>query len=424
MQLKRIVASDTRSANEQATALYGSDVLIISNNRVNGQVELVVAVDVPELGASSSKKEPIKPVGAGFETHMNLFELQSHVRTQIPKMSLNVLSSEKKLSIEQAPLVNEEKQALEYEQRDRQRNKELLTLIREEIGALRREFSAQKIQTQNIASLSLKQEIRDLLTELSDQGMSASMCQTFISDLQDVQTTGEALCLIRTKLKLNLPKIVLPAQGVHLIAGPSGSGKTLMIAKLANKLGIDLGPGQVAVISYKDTRVGAWSQVQMLCAQAGVDCFRANNPETLGLLLADISPRKLVLIDTAGVTMMPNIQEVLIVVPSCVCHAVVAADASLLTLNRLLNIGDLNWESLMISKLDESIRPWPLIEYLSGKQIGISAVGDGPEVHHMNKTFKFEDVVDKVLGSLEEEHSGDNLNFIKSELNFSAHATH
>lgn len=56
MQLKRIVASDTRSANEQATALYGSDVLIISNNRVNGQVELVVAVDVPELGASSSKK--------------------------------------------------------------------------------------------------------------------------------------------------------------------------------------------------------------------------------------------------------------------------------------------------------------------------------------------------------------------------------
>ena len=48
MELKRILARDTRSATEKAMALFGPDVLIISNNRVEGQTELIVALDVAE----------------------------------------------------------------------------------------------------------------------------------------------------------------------------------------------------------------------------------------------------------------------------------------------------------------------------------------------------------------------------------------
>ena len=44
MELKRILARDTRSATEKAMALFGPDVLIISNNRVEGQTELIVAL--------------------------------------------------------------------------------------------------------------------------------------------------------------------------------------------------------------------------------------------------------------------------------------------------------------------------------------------------------------------------------------------
>ena len=36
MELKRILARDTRSATEKAMALFGPDVLIISNHRVEG----------------------------------------------------------------------------------------------------------------------------------------------------------------------------------------------------------------------------------------------------------------------------------------------------------------------------------------------------------------------------------------------------
>ncbi|MFM8509584.1 MAG: hypothetical protein ACKOCU_04555, partial [Betaproteobacteria bacterium] len=61
MKLQRILAKDSRSANEQAIAKYGRDVLVISNNRVNGMTELIVAVDVePE-----KMPPPVMPRGAG-----------------------------------------------------------------------------------------------------------------------------------------------------------------------------------------------------------------------------------------------------------------------------------------------------------------------------------------------------------------------
>lgn len=45
MQLKRIVDADTASATETVIQTYGRDALIISNRRVNDQVELIVAID-------------------------------------------------------------------------------------------------------------------------------------------------------------------------------------------------------------------------------------------------------------------------------------------------------------------------------------------------------------------------------------------
>ena len=49
MELKRILARDTRSATERAMSLYGPDVLIIANHRVGGQTELVVAVELVKV---------------------------------------------------------------------------------------------------------------------------------------------------------------------------------------------------------------------------------------------------------------------------------------------------------------------------------------------------------------------------------------
>ena len=48
MELKRVLAADTRSAKDKALNLYGADALILSNEKVNGMVEIIVAVDLTQ----------------------------------------------------------------------------------------------------------------------------------------------------------------------------------------------------------------------------------------------------------------------------------------------------------------------------------------------------------------------------------------
>jgi flagellar biosynthesis protein FlhF len=59
MELKRILARDSRSANEKAIQLYGSDVLIISSQRLDNQTELIVAVDL-DTTPEAPMAEPLK----------------------------------------------------------------------------------------------------------------------------------------------------------------------------------------------------------------------------------------------------------------------------------------------------------------------------------------------------------------------------
>jgi flagellar biosynthesis GTPase FlhF len=64
MELKRILARDTKTANERAIALYGRNVLVISNHTVGGQTELVVAVDIDE-SSDQTTNPVVAAVSAG-----------------------------------------------------------------------------------------------------------------------------------------------------------------------------------------------------------------------------------------------------------------------------------------------------------------------------------------------------------------------
>ena len=86
MELKRILARDTRSATEKAMALYGPDVLIISNNRVEGQTELIVALDVSEVTAEELTEET-PTINKASETAEAMTTLQALLKRKADKSS-------------------------------------------------------------------------------------------------------------------------------------------------------------------------------------------------------------------------------------------------------------------------------------------------------------------------------------------------
>ena len=375
MELKRILARDTRSATEQAMALYGKDVLIISNHRVGGQTELVIALEVEtvemEAGddelmtiedthtVDSIEEAPLKSVAtkatesAGFDDHL--------VNALLAPLRAAALNTDTSL----APAMS-----LVEQNRDNERGKELVSLVIDELSALRQEIR----MSQQVSAWETQQQwpehLQELVNNLCEAPVPSALRTLLLSGLKEQKSLADARLSLQQQLLFNMQSksqsFIL--SGVHAVAGSSGAGKTLMTVRWAHHAARLMGSHKVAVVSFQDERAGAWSQIQQLCAQAEVDCYRAANAESLGQLMKELSSRQLVLIDTSGVQMTDRLTEILALDPECQLHAVLAVDASSVTLKRVLSDPGLTWNSLMLTKFDESSAPWALIQFLSHDQ--------------------------------------------------------
>lgn len=363
MELKRILARDTRSATEQAMALYGKDVLIISNHRVGGQTELVIALEVEtvEMEASEEEVQVTEETvaetkasdSAGFEDHL-ANALLAPIRAAAIQTDASTMSA--------APAMT-----LAEQTRENERGREIVSLVIEELSALRQEIR----MNQQVSAWETQQQwpehLQALVNNLCEAPVPSALRTLLLSGLKEQKNLSDARTSLQQQLLCNLKsksqQFVL--SGVHALAGSSGAGKTLMTVRWAQHAARLMGSHRVAVVSYQDERAGAWSQIQQLSAQAEVDCYRAANAEALGQLLKELSSKQLVLIDTSGVQMTDRLTEILAVDPDCQLHAVLPVDASSVTLKRVLTDPSLAWNSLLLTKFDESSAPWPLIQFLS-----------------------------------------------------------
>jgi flagellar biosynthesis GTPase FlhF len=414
MELKRILARDTRSATEKAMAMFGPDVLIISNNRVEGQTELIVAMDVAEASldelletdseAQSQESNSVTVTAKGPRQRMS--NTPSSVSGPFSDHLHQLLHPASRMAqqAQAEPIAHVSTEHLLTQGREQVRSQEIVSLVREELAALRQEFRL----SQQTANWQMNQywpaHIQPLVQAMTEAAVPTALRALLQEGLREQPTLDSALDSIRAQLTHNLerPQEGFPNKGVHVMAGLSGSGKTLMVAKAAQQVALHYGTEYVAVVSYHDMRAGAWSQTQMLCAQLGVDCFRAGSPETLKLLLDELSPRRMIVIDTPGVQMSERLAEILEVCPEAGLHAVVPADSSAVTLSRIMLKSKLPWQSLMISKLDEANSPWPLIQFLiaEGAQCVVSAGGGSDNISDGLKSSGLQKLINMAMTQL------------------------
>ena len=381
MELKRILAKDLRRATEKAVKLYGDDVLVISNAKVNGQVEVIVAVDV----APAHEPEPWlegRPA-AGGDGELFQVALKESLREQ------KELSADDEEDVTYEPLLRQRPSVDQVivshdqrasDQRDYIRGREIVDLVRDELAAIRKEFKlAQRVAAWQ-GEAPARTEVRPLVAALAEASIPVSLRTLLVdhvSGMDDLQQAKDALHAHLAK-SMGEHWAKLPQRGVHAIAGPAGSGKTMMVARLARAAAERKGAESVAVISYCDQRAGAWSQIQMLCAQAGVDCLRANDADTLKMLLSELGGRQLVLIDTPGIEVASRIEQIRACSADIACHLVLPADASGTTVRKHLVEPGFQWSSLMASRMDEATQPWALIQVLCEKPVPLSAASHSP----------------------------------------------
>jgi flagellar biosynthesis GTPase FlhF len=286
------------------------------------------------------------------------------------------------------------------EERDTVRGREIVQMVREELATLRKEFKlSQQMAWQGTG---LARNLMPLRNALQEAAIPVALRALLIDSIQSFEDVEPALDEIRRQLchSMQQSSVNAPEHGVHVLAGPSGAGKSLMVARLAQHASVNLGSEQVAVISYSDQRAGAWNQTQLLSAQSGVDCFRATNATTLKLLLEEHGQRKLIIIDTPGVQMSERVGEISAISKEAQFHVVLPADASQSSLRRILSTPQIQWQSLMISKLDEASQPWALIQVLTEGHVGVSGASRGERISEWSVQMQVEELVTVALANL------------------------
>lgn len=412
MELKRILARDSRSANEKAIQLYGKDVLIISSQRLDNQTELIVAVDL-DTTAQAAVAEPVKAevdsreeVGAPFVPFSKLFQSASAFAPLPPEESLPEVGLPLEAAFATphaaapAPAVQGETQA-QQQRHEGQRSQEIVELLRLEMAALRKEFSLSRQMMPWQDGLRLSPAIQQLSLAMSEVGMPAGLRALLTDSIQALESVEEAWPVMQSLLvsALNRPAMAPPESGVHALCGPSGSGKTSMVGRLAYAAAQVHGVETQVMVSFADQRPGAWAQMQLLAAQSGVACFRATNSDMLRALLQELEG-KTVWIDTCGTDFAAQAEVLQTDHPKVLRHAVLPVDATVTSVQKILQNSAVNWSSLMLSKVDEAAYPWALIKGLSEQSLGVSCMAGSSRIDQAGEAFDATRLVQLALSPL------------------------
>jgi flagellar biosynthesis GTPase FlhF len=382
MELQRILAKDSRSAMEQVHNTFGKDALVVSNKRARNKTELIVAVDLKadlEHALDDMQlegehiKEPTSEVCEEFNQVM-----ESKIFKTSPDFFANENTPPSFLSDSNSDVMDDNRAD---DKRDQLHAREIVDLVKQELAVMRRELTLSD-RLSSVGGEITNEAMQPFADALRHSGLSISL-QVMVADLiNQSRETEDAIGTISTILGNNISNVNIldDMQDVHVLSGRSGSGKTVTCARLARQKALEYGENAVAVISFKDSRFGAWSQIQILCSQAGVDTFRAKNNDELKNILEELSDRRLVIIDTSGSDAASSIKSLSNLLPEASYHLVLPADSSEGGVRSSISASQDVWESIIITRLDGDVQPWPIINVLVDQDIPVSLITNSPSL--------------------------------------------
>ena len=356
MELKRILAKDSRRAIEEVSEQFGEDALVISSNKVNGQTEIIVAIDLEKNNVASKNKEETKNTDETFSDvlQQNLdASQQANAESQIhTKISANDWD------------------------REYLRAREIVDLVKTELSALRKEFKVNQQILKADTTLSLKDSLEPMSRFFEDTGLSLKLRALLFDNLNKCENLEDATVTAKRIIRENLPKKTsVGLNGTHLVVGNCGVGKTTATSELAKKAAEKNGTEQIAIISYKDSKLGAWSQVQLIGAKLGIDTYQIKEEKQLKLLVEELQSKKTLIIDSSGVDFENRAKEVENLIEELYIHLVMSWDASEYSVRNLLdNTLNVEYSSIIIARANKQLGGWALLNTVSTTEIPISYI--------------------------------------------------
>lgn len=365
MKIKRFLDVDSRRAMAQVRTQLGADAVILSNKTVDGQVEIVAAMDFDAAAfASSENRAESEPEALSFDN-----ELDSPT----------------------------------------------LTDLQRELGNLRSMLEGKLSQLSWRDTAGRPSPKAALHTRLVRLGLSRALCGV-ICDMLPAQDDLEeywqsALKMLGSRISVMEGDSLINNGGIVALMGSTGVGKTTTVAKLAARFVLRHGCKEVALITTDCYRIGGQEQLQTFAEYLGIPMVVATDGPQLQSALDQLSPRKLILIDTAGMSqrdlrLYEQFSTLNSVGYDIDTYVVLSATAQHRALHEVVDVFGKNaLAGAMVTKVDESVGLGGVLDVVIKNRLRLGYVSQGQKVPEDLIPARVEYMIDKAVELMDQEVS-------------------
>ena len=381
MQVKRFFAADMRQAMKLVRDELGADACILGNRRVAGGVELTAALDAQMPPASQANPQLEQELRA---TQAKIAAARSELDNRTLEASQNgQLFAAANAAAERKPA------AMASRASTSPADQQALDAMRAELHGLRELIEVQlgsiawgQLQSRQPQQASLWRRLQRL-------GLSAELSRQLLERVARINDPRQAWRLLLAHLAhaIRIPEQeVIEEGGLVALVGPAGMGKTTTLAKLAARHVLKHGPQGLALVGMDSFRIGAHEQLKTLGRILNVPVLQVDPGQSLSQVLAPLTRKKLVLIDTAGLPAND---------PALRLQLEALANRGLKVKNFLVMAATSQGQVLkaayhgykrcglagcIISKVDEAACLGEVLELAIGQQLPVAYLTDGPRI--------------------------------------------
>jgi flagellar biosynthesis protein FlhF len=247
---------------------------------------------------------------------------------------------------------------------------------------------------------SIQQEnkhVTEIVKHLLNSGFSPKLCAEIARKLPEdlsvpalIKNAREQVkCMIKTSHAFD----IFDRGGVFAFIGPTGVGKTTTVAKIAARCVLRYGRNQVALLTTDTYRIGAQEQLKTFAKILGLSLTAVRDSEDLAAKIKEFSNRKIVILDTAGVSQRDTLmieQSLLlqhgsnkarrILVMSSTTDLRTQEEVINLHNQAMLNANGEKLDSVIITKIDEAAHLAPVIDSVIRHDLSVMFVSNGQRV--------------------------------------------
>ena len=475
MRIKRTYAATMREALALVKQEQGADAVILGNKKVPGGVEILSAIDfdhrsvdaysgdpamavserATEMAAPRAPQKAVSVLNATTDMPDFVFDQSMEGRKE-PVLGMTPASqsttsprkqhrqseqqvmrkavAEAKPAPRKKALPVEDEAQLRYDQAERLKQRlrdnqyqvevarsderqPVIDEVKDELKNLR-DLMQSQLNVLEWDRYSQRHPVRSVLLNLmTELGLGADVCELIFDKLGQLnedphKVWQKALGLLARAIPISSTDILSEGGRIALV-GSTGVGKTTTIAKLAARFAHTHGKRSVALITTDNFRIGAQEQLQHFARMLEIPLLTANSSEELTDSLKMLSDKRLVLIDTAGmsqtdVRLSEQFHKLQHGSPEIRPYLVLSANTQLAALNETVkHFSKAKLAGAIITKLDESASLGGILTAAIRYRLPLTYCGTGQRVPEDLKQVKSHQLVSRAVSLMQ--HYGEQI---------------